>query len=184
MTDKEQQETITMINDFETYINKTTHKGGNKCFDEKEKYGRIGEVAAMNILQHNYNNDTFIDVAKLNKSYDILWYNKGNLIGSIDIKRSTSMNKYGTCIFELTDRTNYEQKGWWYTLTEEHITYIGFITDDLKTLHLIKINDIAKHIDFHNYEHKCQGNWLSYVPLKQLQQLESYICLQAGEDND
>lgn len=181
MTDKE---TIAMISDFNTYYNETTHIKGNKCFDKKAEYGRLGEIAAMNILQYNYNNDTFVDVAKLNKAYDILWYNKGNLIGSIDIKRSTSMNKYGTCIFELTDRTNYEQKGWWYTLAEEHITYIGFITDDLKTLYMVKVDDIAKHINFHNYEYNCQGNWLSYVPLNQLQQLESYICLQGGEDND
>lgn len=178
MTDKERKQW--QVIDFDYF----KPSKGNKCFNEKLSYGRAGEIAAIDILKQNYIYDTFIDTAKLRTSYDIIWYRKSNLIGTIDIKRSTSILKYNTCIFELTDIVNYENKGWWPEAIEEHITYIGFITDDLKTLHMVKVDDVAKHINLNNYKHKYNSNWLSYVPLNQLQQLESYVCLQGGEDND
>ena len=62
--------------------------------------------------------------------------------------------------------------------------YIGLITDDLKILHLVKVNDIAKHINFNHCKHYFNDGEIVYVSLDKLKQLESYICLQGGEDND
>ena len=180
MTDKE---TIAIINDFETYINKTTYKKSNEQFNKDLSYGRAGEIAAMNILQYNYNNNTFIDAAKIHKPYDIVWYNKGNLIGVIDIKRQKAL-KNNNVIIELSNVNNYNKIGWWFEMLEIHTDYIGFITDDLKTLHLVKVNDIAKYINFSFCRHYFNNGEIVYVPLSKLQQLESYICLQGGEDND
>lgn len=101
MTDKERHEIFDYF--------KPNRK--SKCFDDKLSYGRSGEIAAMNILQYNYNNDTFIDATKLYKPYDIVWYSKGHLIGVIDIKRQTSL-KNNNVIIELSDVNNYCQIGW------------------------------------------------------------------------
>ncbi len=173
MTDKERHEIFDYF--------KPNRK--SKCFTDKLLYGRSGEIAAIDILQYNYNNDIFIDAAKNYRPYDIVWYSKGNLIGAIDIKRQKSL-KNNNVIIELSNVNNYCQIGWWYDMLEINTDYIGFITDDLKTLHLVKVNDIAKHINFNQCKHYfCDGE-IVYVPLNQIQKLESYICLQGGEEND
>lgn len=147
------------------------HKN-NQFFNNKLDYGRQGELAAQQILQTKtpYTVDW---VGDLKKPYDLLLSNGD----TIEVKRSTSMKQYNTAIFEIFNRYNYQGIGWWTELINSNTTYISFITDDLQTLYLLKVDDIKEYINFNFYKHDISdGNILIYVPLSALQKLKSYLC--------
>lgn len=144
--------------------------------------GRRGEglvARAMTAKGHKIEDVSMNPTYQL-KDIDMILTDKSGRSTTLEVKNDIKSNETGNVFVEESNYNNVSRnfKGWFYYC---EAMYIAFVQENLGKAHIIHHDDLNELIK-HNYFPYVNANggvsrgWC--VPIKKLQQLNSYFCLE------